>query len=167
MDAHALSGGSVRFFFFFFTLVTGPRRSLGLKLSDTRVDGPQIRARLGSVRVAADRRAPRSRDTYPRLEHVEPGELRGGRQRDGRGLGARADRAGTPHPKSATTETQILHTGSKTRNPKPETPEAQHPTPETRNLKPETRNAKHQMQSLHARLEEQRRELEFLYYSQV
>ena len=36
-----------RFFFFFFTLVTGPRRSLDLKLSDTRVYGPQIRARLG------------------------------------------------------------------------------------------------------------------------
>jgi len=27
-------------FFFFFTLVTGPRRSLSLKLSDTRVDEP-------------------------------------------------------------------------------------------------------------------------------
>ena len=33
-------------FFFFFTLVTGPRRSLSLKLSDTRVYEPQIRARL-------------------------------------------------------------------------------------------------------------------------
>jgi hypothetical protein len=32
--------------FFFFTLVTGPRRSLSLKLSDTRVHVPQIRARL-------------------------------------------------------------------------------------------------------------------------
>jgi len=31
----------------FFTLVTGPRRSLSLKLSDTRVYAPQIRARLG------------------------------------------------------------------------------------------------------------------------
>jgi len=29
--------------FFFFTLVTGPRRSLGLQLSDTRVYEPQIR----------------------------------------------------------------------------------------------------------------------------
>ena len=29
--------------FFFFTLVTGPRRSLSLKLSDTRVCEPQIR----------------------------------------------------------------------------------------------------------------------------
>ena len=28
------------FFFFFFTLVTGPRRSLSLKLSDTRVYEP-------------------------------------------------------------------------------------------------------------------------------
>jgi len=37
------------FFFFFFTLVTGPRRSLGLKLSDTRVYTPQIRARLGTT----------------------------------------------------------------------------------------------------------------------
>ena len=32
--------------FFFFTLVTGPKRSLSLKLSDTRVHVPQIRARL-------------------------------------------------------------------------------------------------------------------------
>ena len=30
--------------YLFFTLVTGPRRSLGLKLSDTRVYEPQIRA---------------------------------------------------------------------------------------------------------------------------
>ena len=36
-------------FFFFFTLVTGPRRSLSLKLSKTRVDEPQIRARLGTT----------------------------------------------------------------------------------------------------------------------
>ena len=36
-------------FFFFFTLATGPRRSLSLKLSDTRVYEPQIRARLGTT----------------------------------------------------------------------------------------------------------------------
>ena len=35
-------------FFFFFTLVTGPRRSLSLKLSDTKVYEPQIQARLGN-----------------------------------------------------------------------------------------------------------------------
>ena len=35
--------------FFFFTLGTGPRRSLSLKLSDTRVYEPQIRARLGTT----------------------------------------------------------------------------------------------------------------------
>jgi len=34
---------------FFFTLVTGPRRSLSLKLSDTRVYEPHIRARLGTI----------------------------------------------------------------------------------------------------------------------
>ena len=38
-------------FFLLFTLVTGPRRSLRLKLSDTRVYEPQIRARLGTSRV--------------------------------------------------------------------------------------------------------------------
>ena len=37
------------FFFFFFTLVTGPRRSLSLTLSETRVYEPQIRARLGTT----------------------------------------------------------------------------------------------------------------------
>jgi len=36
------------FFFFFFTLVTGPRRSMSLKMSDTRVCEPQIRAHLGT-----------------------------------------------------------------------------------------------------------------------
>ena len=35
--------------FFFFTLVTGPIRSLILKLGDTRVYQPQIRARLGAT----------------------------------------------------------------------------------------------------------------------
>ena len=35
------AGASV---FFFFTLVTGPSRSLSLKLSDTRVYEPQIRS---------------------------------------------------------------------------------------------------------------------------
>jgi len=34
---------------FFFTLVTGPRRSLSLQLSDTRVYEPQIRAHLGTT----------------------------------------------------------------------------------------------------------------------
>ena len=36
------------FFLFFFTLVAGPRRSLRLKLSDTKVYEPHIRARLGN-----------------------------------------------------------------------------------------------------------------------
>jgi len=35
---------AVLLLFFFFTLVTGPRRSLRLKLSDTRVYEPQKRA---------------------------------------------------------------------------------------------------------------------------
>ena len=42
-------GGLFGDFFFFFTLVTGPRRSLSLKLNDTRVYEPQIRARLGTI----------------------------------------------------------------------------------------------------------------------
>ena len=33
------------FFFFFFTLVTGPRRSLSLKLSDLRLIGPGLSGR--------------------------------------------------------------------------------------------------------------------------
>ena len=37
------------FFLFFFTLVTGPRRSLSLKLNDTRVYEPQMRTRLGTI----------------------------------------------------------------------------------------------------------------------
>jgi len=39
-----------QYFFFFFTLVTGPSRSLSLKLlSDTRVYEPHIRAHLGNT----------------------------------------------------------------------------------------------------------------------
>ena len=37
-------------FVFFFTLVTGPRRSLGLKLSDTRVYEPPIRAEEATLK---------------------------------------------------------------------------------------------------------------------
>jgi len=36
-------------FFFFFTLVTGSRRFLSFKLSDTRVYEPQIRARIATT----------------------------------------------------------------------------------------------------------------------
>ena len=39
----ALHEGPAEDFFFFFTLATGPRKSLSLKLSDTRVYEPQIR----------------------------------------------------------------------------------------------------------------------------
>ena len=38
-----------RLLLFFFALVTGSRRSLGLKLSDTRVYEPHTRARLGTT----------------------------------------------------------------------------------------------------------------------
>ena len=47
-------------FFFFFTLVTGPSRSLNLKLSDTRVNEPQIRARLGTTAHFCKVRSPRA-----------------------------------------------------------------------------------------------------------
>jgi len=49
------------YFFFFFTLVTGRRRSLSLKLSDTRVYEPQIRARLGTSRHPGRLRRPSCR----------------------------------------------------------------------------------------------------------
>jgi len=44
-------------FFFFFTLVTGPRRSLSLKLSDTRVYEPQLRASRKRTRSPTKSRA--------------------------------------------------------------------------------------------------------------
>jgi len=43
------SGWALLLLLFVFTLVTGPRRSLSLTLSDTRVYEPQIRARLGTT----------------------------------------------------------------------------------------------------------------------
>ena len=59
-EAHSLSaprgwelrGTCGNFFFFFFTLVTGLRRSLNIMLSDTRIYEPQIRARFVTTRVA-------------------------------------------------------------------------------------------------------------------
>ena len=60
---------------FFFTLVTGPSRSLSLKLSDARVYEPQIRARLGTtarevvvLKLKAEvPRAHRVREVHPRV----------------------------------------------------------------------------------------------------
>ena len=52
--AHGVSPGRV--FFIFSTLVTGPGRSFSLKLSDTRVYEPQIRARLGTTGMTEFRR---------------------------------------------------------------------------------------------------------------
>ena len=48
---HARYQVDLLFFFLFFvsTLVTGPLRSLRLKLTDTRVYEPQIHARLGTT----------------------------------------------------------------------------------------------------------------------
>ena len=40
-----MPGHTADYFFLFFTLVTGPRRSLSLKLSDTKVYEPEIRAK--------------------------------------------------------------------------------------------------------------------------
>jgi len=50
---NAMAWGSHSVVFFFFTLGTGPRRSLSLKLSDARVYEPQIRARLAVCRAIA------------------------------------------------------------------------------------------------------------------
>ena len=56
----------VLFFCFFFTLITGPGRSLSLKLSDTRVYEPQIIARLGTTAVALVRTLPLGRTPWIR-----------------------------------------------------------------------------------------------------
>jgi len=53
-------------FSLFFILVTGPRSSVSLKLSDTRVYEPQIRARLGTTVLKPEiwsRRGPRMRSS--------------------------------------------------------------------------------------------------------
>ena len=55
-------------FFFFVTLVTGPRRSLSLKLSDTRVYEPRIPAcgtRTNRPQTSRARRTPPSRTCPP------------------------------------------------------------------------------------------------------
>jgi len=55
---------------FFFTLVTGPGRSLRLKLSDTRVYEPQIRARLGTTADSGARQAIPNEFSEARLSSI-------------------------------------------------------------------------------------------------
>ena len=57
------------FFCFFFTLVTGPSRSLSLELSDTRVYEPQIRATLFYAGMGPDSR---DFDTICYLTNAKP-----------------------------------------------------------------------------------------------
>jgi len=66
-------------FFFFCTLVTGPRRSLSLKLSDTRVYEPQIpvaehRMAEGS-HVSSQLMLPSGERFEPHERQVFPGRL--------------------------------------------------------------------------------------------
>jgi len=72
---HPLILKSISLFFFFFTLVTGPRRSLSLELSDTGVCEPQIRVRLVTAShfcevITIDQ--PRRRATSWPLRHARP-----------------------------------------------------------------------------------------------
>ena len=66
--------GTSLLFFFFITRVTGPRRSLSLKLSDTRVYEPELRARLGTAvhfcKVVVLRRASHARSSPPTSRHT-------------------------------------------------------------------------------------------------
>jgi len=62
MGHHPRLGARSQVFFFFLTLVAGRRRSLSLKLSDTRVYEPQIRARLAG---AGTRRGAVAHDLRP------------------------------------------------------------------------------------------------------
>ena len=69
----ALVTRSGQLLFFFFTLVTGPRRSLSLKLSDTKVYEPQIRASLGNhttTILGGNPRRLQEAATRPRSEKV-------------------------------------------------------------------------------------------------
>jgi len=59
-------------FFVFFTLVTGPRRSLSLKLGDTRVYEPHIRARLGTTAHFCEAQHPTiSHQPFQRQETIQ------------------------------------------------------------------------------------------------
>ena len=96
--------------FFFLTLVTCPRRSLSLKLSDKRVYAPQIRARLGT------------RLTLGGMFKKQESDIYG------------CDAVNCTFPSGTGNETSV--TNPQIRTPKPET---QHPKPELRNPKPENR----------------------------
>jgi len=84
---------------FFFTLVTGPRRFLSLKLSDKRVYEPQIRAR---------------RDKQKRHPQFRRGVQIVVADASGR------EKRCSPKPKSLNTKHETLNTKSKTQNPEHE-----------------------------------------------
>jgi len=126
------------FFFFFFTLVTGPRRSLSLKLSDTKVYEPQIRARLGNHNL-----------TILGLQGRRRGIWRSRcRRRASRGPTPATSRSrnypkiypkpaiGDPRHETRDPKPEIRDPRSETRDPRPETRD---PRPETRDPRPETR----------------------------
>ena len=110
---------------------------------------PEQRSRRRGQARAVERVEHDAHETPARcIERAEQGELRGGRQRDGRGLGARADLAGArphPHTTNPRPKTQVLHIQNpnpEIRNTKPETRNPQRPELDTRRPERETRNTK-------------------------
>jgi len=75
----SLEKAAAKVFFFFFTLVTGPRRSLSLKLSDTQVYAPLIRALLGNhnttIQGGGEQRLRREDHDYREALHPRQGGL--------------------------------------------------------------------------------------------
>jgi len=111
---------------FSFTLVTGLRRLMSLKLSDTRVYEPQIRPgrrRRGPPETRNLNPGTRNRHPKPETRNPNPG--------------TRIPEPETRNPKPSTRNpdhrSRIPEPGARSPNPKPET---RNPKPGTRNFKP-------------------------------
>ena len=128
---------------FFFTLVTGPSRSLSLKLSDTRVYGPQVRALLGTASHFCEVVVLKLRTQvwqFPETRNLKPETRNPKSQNRLPKPGTRSMKLGTRKPESEARNPRTENRDSElgTRNPNP-IPDAQYPKTETRNPKPENR----------------------------
>ena len=101
---------------FFFTLVTGPRRSLRLKRSDKRVYEPQIRARLGTTPKHETRNTKHeTRNTTLKTRNTKHETRDTRHETRNPKLDTRNSECGTRNPKPVTRNSEFG-----TRSPKPE-----------------------------------------------
>ena len=119
----------------FFTLVTGPRRSLSLNLSDAKVYAPQVRARLGTTAHFCE--------VVVLNVQVQPGTAGTAADEERRAAAERIVQA-NPKPSTLNPQPSTLNPQPSTLNPQPPPPNPQppapNPQPPTPNPQPPTPN---------------------------